>query len=549
MKMQRVYFSFAVALILALWISACGPVATPETEESPPTAVTAPTEPSPTESTEEGAIPTEEEAPAISENIGTFAFSGVNFEFDPSLVLSIDHNPALQVYEHLVYWDPDKGLIPGVAESWESNEDATQWTFHIYEGVKCHDGSDFTTADVKFSIERTIAAGALTYQFVALDTIDIVDDTTIVFNMKYPHYLPNTFTDGWGQFMMCVSVGDKSAEWFGEGNGIGTGPYKYESYVPGERLVLTRNEEYRGGWREGQFTKIVYEIAEDPAVREQMLRSGQADVSVYIPFDSFQSLEATGEITPIAFPAFAQLIFFSQTDKPPIDNLAFRQALAYAFPYDDVASGTFGGFGTVSKGAVPRNMWQPPTEPVGYSYDLEKAKDLIAESGVATPIEIRIGMQSGNRDIVLASELWQSELAKIGVTATIQELSTGAFWGEVYDPETGFDVLAFPMHVGHVTPNEFLGALYNGDWTWFPFTHWNNPEYNSLLNEALQKEATDKPASDAIYAQAEKILMDDSVAVWALDIPEVLVHRNDIQGYRPNPLYSYDFFWYNATRE
>ena len=542
MKPQGAYLLLVVLLILVLGVTACGPSAGPGTEEAPPTQEVATAEPVPTEAPGEG-------MPASAENIGTFAFSGVNFEFDPSLVLSIDHNPALQVYEHLVYWDPEKGLVPGVAESWEPNQEATQWTFHIYEGVKCHDGSDFTTADVKFSIERTIAAGALTYQFEALDTIEVVDDTTMVFNMKYPHNLPNTFTDGWGQFMMCESVGDKSPEWFGEGNGIGTGPYKYEGYVPGERLVLTRNEDYRGGWREGQFTKIVYEIAEDPAVREQMLRGGEADVSVYIPFDSFESLEATGEITPIAFPAFAQLIYFFQTDKPPVDSQLVRQAISHAFPQEKAASGTFGGFATASKGAVPRNMWEPPTEPQFYAFDLDRAQELLAESGATLPVEVRAGMQVGNRDLKLATELWQAELAKIGITMTIQELSTGAFWGEVYDPESTFDILAFPMHVGHVTPNEFLGALYNGEWTWFPFTQWNNPEYNSLLDEALQKEATDKAASDAIYAQAEEILMDDCVAVWALDIPEVVVHRNDIKGYSPNPLYSYDFFWYDATRK
>ena len=525
-------------------ISACRLAATPETEEAPPPGETAPTE-----AAEEEVMPTEEEEIAAPvENIGTFAFSGVNFEFDPSLVLSIDHNPALNVYEHMVLYDPEKGLIPGVAESWESNEDSTEWTFHIFEGVKCHDGTDFTTADVKFSIERTIAAGALTYQYEALDTIEVIDDHAILFKMKYPHDLPNTFTDGWGQFIMCESVGDKSPEWFGQGNGIGTGPYKYESYAPGERLILTYNEDYRGGWKEGQFTKVVYEIVEDPAIREQMLRSGQADISVYIPFDSFESLEATGEITPIVFPSFSQVIFFFKTDKPPVDSLMVRQALSFAFPYEDVANGTFGGYGIASKGAVPRLMWEPPTEPEGYSFDLERAEEILTDSGVAVPFDVRLGMQVGNRELLLASQLWQGELTKIGVNLMIQELSTGAFWDEVYDPESGFDIIGFPMHVGHVTPNEFLGALYNTEWTWWPFTRWSNPEFNSLLDEALQKEATDKAASDEIYAQAEQILMDDCVAVWALDMPEVLVHRNDIVGYEPNPLYSYDFFWYNVTR-
>jgi ABC-type transport system substrate-binding protein len=237
MKPHTCFIMTVVTLLTLIMVAACGPSSTPIPQE-PTIPATAPPESPATEPPEE-AMPTQgEEMAGIPENIGTFAFSGANFEFDPSLVLSIDHNPALNVYEHLVLWDPDEGLIPGVAESWESNADATQWTFHIYEGVKCHDGTDFTTADVQFSVERTIEAGALAYMYTALDTIEIVDDHTIVFNMKYPHDLPNTFTDGWGQYMMCESVGDKPPEWFGQGNGIGTGPYKFESFAAGERLVL-----------------------------------------------------------------------------------------------------------------------------------------------------------------------------------------------------------------------------------------------------------------------------------------------------------------------
>jgi peptide/nickel transport system substrate-binding protein len=257
------------------------------------------------------------------------------------------------------------------------------------------------------------------------------DDYTIRFITNYPAPLDKILGNGYSTFIMSPTVADKEAEWFAAGNGIGTGPYKFESFEPVQRLVLTRNEDYWGGWKDGQFTKVVYTTVEDPAVREQMIRPGEADITWSIPFDDHAALNATGEVHAFGAPAFFDLYLHFRGDRPPFDDVHMRQAFSYAFPYEEVQAGTFGGNATIAKGAVPRLMWTPPVETKTYNFDLEKAKALLQEAGVADGLTVKPGLSTGNADTLQVAQLWQAQLAKIGVNLDIQQMALGAWWDEV----------------------------------------------------------------------------------------------------------------------
>jgi peptide/nickel transport system substrate-binding protein len=109
--------------------------------------------------------------------------------------------------------------------------------------------------------------------------VEVVDDLTVRMKLNYPFRWDANVANSWGVNLMCDSMADKSAEWIAEGNGIGTGPYMFESYEPGVRLILTKFEDWWGVWPEGHFTKIVIEEVEDATVRVQKLRGGEADIA------------------------------------------------------------------------------------------------------------------------------------------------------------------------------------------------------------------------------------------------------------------------------
>jgi peptide/nickel transport system substrate-binding protein len=525
----------SLVVILSIVLAACGTTSAPATE---PAATTQPEQP---------AEPTATQAP--KENIATYAFARSISELDPSLVLTTENNVLWNVWGNLTFWDPGKGVIPFVAESWEANADNSVWTFHLREGTKCHDGSDFTAEDVKFSFERTIEKGSLAYVFAMVDNIQAPDPLTAVINLKYPFRMDANLANNWGTFLMCKNVGDKPPEWFAAGNENGVGPYVIESFDPGQRMVLAKFDGWQGEWPANSFDKVVIEIVEDAAVRVQKLRAGEADAAWQIPYDDFDSLNASGIVTAVAEPAFQQLQWHLNTRRPPLDDLRVRQALLHSFPYEAAQQATYGGASTIAKGAVPRLMWSPATETRVYDYDLEKAKTLLEEAGVTEGTQLILGVQADTPEPIQVAALWQAELAKLGINLRIDKISSAARYAEVYNPDTEYNIMLMTMVVGFDSPNEYLGSLWHTKMTWYPFSGFSSPEFDALIEEGLAKEATNKEASDAAYQRGEQILFDQAVAVFALDTPQDFAYSNSLEGFSVNPLYGYEVFWWQLGRK
>jgi peptide/nickel transport system substrate-binding protein len=548
-KMRRNPWTVLLSLILTLVVvlSACGGAAEPTATQAPES------QPEPTEAPEAQPEPTEApaptEAPEAEPNIAIYAYPRTINELDPSLVLSSETNVLWNVWGNLTLWDPDEGVIGMLADSWESNEDATVWTFHLREDAKCHDGTDLTAEAVKMSFERTIEKGALAYVFAPVDTIEAVDAKTVQINLNYAARLPELLANNWGTFIMCPAAIDQPAEWFAEGNEVGAGPYMIESYEPGQRLVLTKFEDWWQGWEEGSYDKIILEVVEDAAVRVQKLRGGEADIAWGVPFDDFDSLNATDNVKALAIPAFQNLQWHFNTRRAPLDDVRVRQALSHAFPYEAAAQGTYGGYAVPAQGAVPRIQWTPATPTQIYAYDLEQAQALLDEAGVPEGTELRAGVEVNATEAVLVAQLWQAELAKIGIDLKIEQVSAGVRWDEVYNPDTEFDIMFIHMFIGFDSPNEYLGSLWHSGWTWYPFSGFASEEFDGLVEEALALEAVDWDEADRLYQQAEQILYDEAVAVFSLDLPQDWAIASNMAGFKPNPLYGYAAFLWQAHRE
>ena len=260
MRYQEFLKIFGVVLILSLLISACATPAPPP----PPEEEATPTPP--------------EEKVAIYAHMTSFP------DIDPSISFSDDSVVVSNAYETLVWYNPPGSaelLSPGLATSWESNEDGTEWTFYLREGVKFHDGTDFNAEAVKYSIDRTMemAMGA-SYIWDPVDEVEVVDDYTVRFKLSYGAPLDLIASSGYGSWIMsptCTEAHDSA--WLNEGHDCGSGPYTIESRERGQRLVMTRFDDYWGGWQEGQFHRVVFDVVEDPTVRQQMVEAGEAHVT------------------------------------------------------------------------------------------------------------------------------------------------------------------------------------------------------------------------------------------------------------------------------
>ena len=299
------------------------------------------------------------QAAEISENIALQALAGEIPSLDPPFMLSFDTALGFNVYETLTRWSEEKGLVPVLATSWESNADGTEWTFKLREGVTFHDGTPFTAADVKASLDRNIEIGMVAYDFIGIESIDVVDDHTVKFVASAPRNVPLIVSAQYGMFIYKADAVNQPPEWWAAGNDAGTGPYTVASYEPGTRAILDYYPDYWGGWQEGQFTKVVYLIVEDPTVRDQMIRSGEVDLTSNLPFDSVASLEETSGLVVMPYLPLSQLIFAFDLSNSPLDNVDVRRALAMSFPYKDVHEGIYLGSGRVSAGSGTDGIVEP----------------------------------------------------------------------------------------------------------------------------------------------------------------------------------------------
>jgi len=497
-------------------------------------------------------VQNEDVSGAKAGNIGTFAFFADLANIDPRSNYDYEVGVLANIFETLTFYDPQANgdlVVPKLAVSWESNENFTEWIFHLRGGVKFHDGTEFNAEAVKSSIEAVMYSDYPTsFLYLPVLELEVVDELTVKFVLEYGAALDLILSSAFGAWMVSPNDIQKEAEWFNSGNGAGTGPYKYNSFEPNQRLVMKKFDEYWGGWEDSQFATVVYEIVEDSTVREQMIRSGDADVTWALAYDSYATLEGSGAKVNVD-PAFQNLIIEMNTFKPPLDNPVVRQALAYSFPYDKIVDNLYGGYATQSIGYIPAGMWGHDSSLHQYSYDLEKARELLAEAGYPDGgFELTEIVESSASEDILMAELWQAELAQLGITLNIRTMGFEAwlescFCGAEAAEYDLWNSLWFPAYV---TPFDFMYNTFVSE-SIYDCSFYFNEDFEIAVfdGDAL---STDIEAASEQFSLAQEILLEDSPAIFVLDLPQVMAVRDDIKGFSTNPGYGGVVFWYNLRR-
>jgi len=541
MRYQEFLKIFGVVLILGLLVSACATPAPP----SPPEEAATPTPP--------------EEAPTrapAEENVAVYAMVTSYPDIDPSISFSDDSVVTSNAYETLVWYNPPGSaemLSPGLATSWESNEDGTEWTFHLREGVKFHDGTDFNAEAVKYSIDRTMemAMGA-SYIWDPVEEVEVVDDYTARFKLSYAAPVDLIAASGYGSWMMsptCTEAHD--SEWLNEGNDCGSGPYMIESRERGQRLVMTRFDDYWGGWQEGQFHKVVFDIVEEPTVRQQMIEAGDADVTYLLARENYEALDAREDVTVYTNPSFQNLIGLLNHEKPPLDDPLVRQAISYAFPYDDLVTNVMMGAAVQAHGPVPTEMWGSSEDLTQYDYDLDKARELLDQAGYPDGgFDLLMTHATGDLDEAQVGELWRAELAKLGINLEVRAMSWEPQWDlAMSDPMAAQDIFVMYWWPDYVSPYSFLFSMFHcEEEPFFNLGYVCDADVDEAMDRANELSGSDRAEAERLFIEAEQRLIDNADAVFFYDVMNEHVARSDIKGYADNPAYPHVVFFYNLSR-
>ena len=496
-----------------------------------------------------------EVTPAAGANVAYAAVEPAAFaDFDPSSACTSELWVLVNVYETLTRYAPlgsKDALQPGLSTSWTVSDDGMTWTFNLRKGVKFHDGADFNASAVKRSIERTKHRGqCAAFLLEPISEIQMPDPFTVVFKLAYPAPLDSILASAYSAWIMSPYAAEQDASWFAAGNAAGTGPYQFARYEPGQRLVVQRFDEYWRGWQPDQFDTVVFEMVDDLVAVEQMLRAGQLDYAneVVLSPEQMASLDGVSGLRLDVAPSVTNYVIFLNHRRSPTDDVRVRQALAYSFPYEAVVEHTRLGKGTLAHGAVPSGVWGYDPAPSRYIEDLDRAASLLAQAGYGDGLEIACSYDPPDQ---VMAELWQANLAKIGVTLRLEPADILIRWDAAKNaPRQAPEAFLFAWSADVVDPYSYLFNMFHSeDQPLWNLGFYSNPAFDALVDQARRLSATDQAAASALYIDAQRMLADSATALFPLEVPELNIIADDIQGFVTNPAYSHLVIWYDVRRE
>jgi len=435
--MKKILIVFVLVMLL---VAACAPAATPTEEAAPP-----PTEeeaaPPPTEE-EAPPPPTEEEvAPEETEEVMPeerrvlrVTFSWPTF-IDPAVGNDFSSSTSLaNVYDTLVFPNPDGSMSPWLAESWESSEDGLTWTFNLREGVKFHDGSELTASDVVYSFNRlkTIGEG-YAYLAAGAESATAVDDYTVEFTLAQPSglFVPslvrlyianeelvraNTLSEGpYGE------QGDYGKEWLLT-NDAGSGPYKVVDFPLEEYLLMEKNEDWWGDFVENAPDEMRFIATTETITVRTLMANGELEITDQ--WQTVEALEALDEIEGVdvaAFPSMTSFYYMVHNRLPPTDDVHCRRAMAYAFDYDTAIGLEWPGTAQML-GPVPATLGGHSSDVFVFQRDLDKANEELAQCQYADDIAnypVVVNWIAEVPDEEKFALLFQANMADIGIPVEV----------------------------------------------------------------------------------------------------------------------------------
>lgn len=540
--MKRLSLFLALPVILSVVLSACGGGAQTQ-------APAAPTQPPAAEA------PAPTEAPSTPKVLKIANTANIT-TWDPVESFSTEAAYMANVYEQLLRINPPgsaEKFTPLLAERWESNAEGTVWTFHLRKGVKFHDGEPLTAEAVKKSIEAAKERGGASFIWWMVEGIEAVDDLTVQFNLSASAPLDLVASSLYGAWIVSPKALDAAAadeNYWADGKEAGTGPYVIESYTPDQEIVFRKFEDYWGGWEDNQFDTVLVQIIPEALTQQQLFESGSVDLVTRVPTENYVNFQNNPNYTYLEEPSFFNYVGFFNTLRPPLDNVKVRQALSYAIPYDDIIKIGAKGLGTQSRGPVPAGVWPWSPDVKQYTYDLEKAKQLLKEAGYENGgFSLRLTYAAENDTEAAFAPLIKDAYAQLGVDVTLEAIAFNQQWAEAKsDPANAQDMfllLYWPTYSDAGSDN-LWSMFYYTEKPFFNLSYWNNPTFNALVDEAIGLTVSDPKTSQAKYVEAMNLLVDEAPGLFFFDTKAVFIIPKHIEGFKYNLNYPFvQYFFYD----
>ena len=420
---------------------------------------------------------------------------GPDDQLDPTLFTStIDYTRGRATYNSLIQHANDLTPQPELAESFEPNANATEWTFKIRNGVTFHDGKKLTADDVVYTMKRHQGEDSTS---VIKSVLASVKEWKKTGPMEVKAILESPNADLptlLGLFQTKIVQTDTT------GAGIGTGPFVLESFQPGVKSVHTRNKNY---WREGanldacEITAIT-----DPVARVNALIAGDMDMVTQLEPNAFRQVESAKGITLLSTPAALQMGICCLKNTEPGSNDDFVLGMKYIQDRKRIVKRILKGKGSLGNDTPisPAHGKDWCSELPQREYDPDKAKFHFKKSGYSSAELFVAPVSGGIEDICLTA---QANCAKIGFDLKLKKVPTDGYWGAVWMKEP-LNVVTWNMRP---TANSQLGIQFGPGAAWND-TFWSNARMGELLSLSLAE--TDPAKRHAMYCEMQTLVHEGS---------------------------------------
>ena len=441
------------------------------------------------------------------------------------------------IFETLVKRDEDNNIIPGLAEEWEAIDDTT-YEFKLRQGVKFHDGEDFTAEAVKASLDRIRdpeVASPRFFLYEMVTDVEVVDEYTVRITTEYPFapLLAHLSHNGGGIISTksieadyaAMENGQKAGAVISE-NPVGTGYFKFVSWTPGDEIKLERNDEYWG--EKVHIDTATFKVSSESATRNADLERGFVQVA-----DPVQPIEVAGinnsDYGTVNQKASSSLSYIGfNTEKAPFDDVRVRRAISMMVNKEEIIDGVYEGFGIPAKGPLSPDTFGYNEDAQPIKYNPDEAKKLLEEAGYADGFKTTIWTNDNPQRIDTAI-LLQASLKELNIDVEIEQMEFGTYLEKTASGEHDMYILGWSIPTGDADYGMY--ALFHSSQKGNPGNRsfYDNPEVDKLLDEGRRESNPDERVK--IYNKVQEHLIDDAPMVYIHHQEYLTGISNNITGF------------------
>ncbi|MGH3274159.1 MAG: ABC transporter substrate-binding protein [Streptosporangiaceae bacterium] len=389
------------------------------------------------------------------------------------------------IFSKLIGMAPNGSFIPALATKW-TEQTPTEWVFDLVDNAVFHNGEKFGAKDVKYTFDRILdksTGSPYVPNYSVIDGIEIVSPTRVIFHLKTPFgpFLTNLCQNAQIVNQKAIESSDPKL------HPVGTGPFQFVSWVPNEKIVVKRAANYFQAGRP-YLNGITFEFLPNEESRVQALEAGQLDWADSVPLQALPTMKSSAAVRMVSSSAagIPDILSFN-TSKPPFNNVALRQAIAWAIDRNEIVQLAYFGTGAErgSQEVGPKSPWYGGDDPYASAPNLAMAKQKLREAGYPNGLTVEYLGLPQYPNLLTTGEVIQSQLKKIGITMKITQLES-ITWLDRY--VKGDYQLTTAYWSGTVDPDNFYAnLLLTGAGN--NFSKYSNPQLDALIQQARTQTA------------------------------------------------------------